>query len=137
MKKYIILMLSLMMAISMVACRTEPEPEVPDIEPPVIEQENSELIKEIEAAVNDMIGDYIILANYGDGIYSVVVTYDGIEDTIGTEEYNDACISFDEVTIAISEDFGVDCMISIASDKNNDKILYITYNGEDVTNYVG
>lgn len=137
MKKYIILMMSLLMALSMVACGNEPEPEVPDINTPVIEQEDDELVKEIDKMVEDVIGDYVLATSYGDGIYSIMVTCYGIKDAVGTDTFEDVCISFDEVAIAIDEDTGIDCMIFIASDKDNDDILYITYNGKDVTNYVG
>lgn len=139
MKKYIIPILSMVIVLSMTACgnKTEPEPEVPDINTPVIEQEDSEIVKEIDKMVNDAIGEYVLATSYGDGIYSIMVTCNGIKDAVGTDTFEDVCISFDEVAIAIDEDTGIDCMIFIASDKDNDDILYITYNGKDVTNYVG
>jgi predicted small lipoprotein YifL len=137
MKKYIILMLSILMAISMTACGNEPEPEVPDIDTPVIEQEDNELVREIDQMVEDAIGEYVLATSYGDGIYSILVTCNGIKDSVGTSTFEDVCISFDEVTVAINEDTGIDCMVFIASDKDKDEILYITYNGKDVTNYIG
>ena len=137
MKKYIIFMLSLLMAISLVACGNDPEPEPPVIDTPVIEQENNELVKEIDQMVEDAIGEYVLATSYGDGIYSILVTCNGIKDSVGTSTFEDVCISFDEVTIAINEDTGIDCMVFIASDKDKNDILYITYNGKDVTNYIG
>ena len=139
MKKYIILILSMVIVLSMTACgnKTELEPEVPDINAPVIEQEDSEIVKEIDKMVNDAIGEYVLATSYEDGIYSIMVTCNGIKDAVGTDTFEDVCISFDEVAIAIDEDTGIDCMIFIASDKDKDDILYITYNGKDVTNYIG
>ena len=137
MKKYVVLVLTLLMTISMTACGDDPEPEVPDIETPVIEQIDNELVKNIYKIVEDTIGEYVIATSYGDGIYSIVVTFNGIKDFVGTDVFEDTCISFDEVATAINEDTGVDCMISIASDKDNNDILYITYNGKDVTNHIG
>lgn len=139
MKKYIILMLSLLMVISMTACgnKSEPEPEHPVIDTPVIEREDSEIVEKIDAMVDDMIGEYVLATSYGDGVYSIMITCDGIKDVVGTETFENVCISFDEVTVAINEDTGIDCMVFIASDKDKNDILYVTYNGEDVTNYIG
>ena len=139
MKKYVILILFLLMAISMTACgnKTEPKPEVPNIKPPVIEQDDNELVKEIDKMVEDAIGEYVLATSYEDDIYSILVTCNGIKDAVGTDAFEDVCTSFDEVTVAINEDTGIDCMVFIASDKDKHDILYITYNGNDVTNYIG
>lgn len=139
MKKYVILVLSMLMVISLTACgnKAEPEPEIPVVNTPVIEQEDKEIIETIDAMVDEMVGEYVLATSYGDGIYSIMMTCNGIKDAVGTDTFNDVCISLDEVTIAINDDTGIDCMIFLASDKDKNDILYITYNGKDVTNYIG
>lgn len=139
MKKYVILVLSMLMVISLTACgnKAEPEPEIPVVNTPVIEQEDKEIIETIDAMVDEMVGEYVLATSYGDGIYSIMMTCNGIKDAVGTDTFDDVCISLDEVTIAINDDTGIDCMIFLASDKDKDDILYITYNGKDVTNYIG
>ncbi len=139
MKKYVILVLSMLMVISLTACgnKAEPEPEIPVVNTPVIEQEDREIIETIDAMVDEMVGEYVLATSYGDGIYSIMMTCNGIKDAVGTDTFDDVCISLDEVTIAINDDTGIDCMIFLASDKDKNDILYITYNGKDVTNYIG
>lgn len=132
MKKYIILLLSLLMTISMSACGRLTESDNQDVDPPAIE-----FIGKIDEAVNDMIGDYVITTNYVNDAYSITATYNGIKNAFGTEEYENACSAFDEVAMVINEDFGINCVILIVSDENHDEVLYTTYNGKDVTNYIG
>lgn len=133
MKKYIILALSLLMVISMVACGDGTSS---TIKPPVIKPDNSELIKKIDAEIEDMIGEYVLTTNYEDDTYSIVVTCNGIKKSVGSDVFDDVCSSFDDVTIAINEDHGIDCLVFIVSDKDYSEVLYATLNGNDVTDRV-
>ena len=137
MKKYIILMLAMLLAISMVACGKDAGSDTPSIKPPVVEQDNSELIKKIDESINDMLGDYIIATDYEDDVYSVMMTCRGIKNAVGTEEYYNVCISLDDVAVAINEDHNINCAIFLVNDKDYNDILYVTYNGKDVTNSIG
>lgn len=128
MKKCIIVALSFMMVISLVACnKTE--------YPPGLIEEN---IDATHAAIVKVFGEDIIYSEFDEtleqgGAYIAVITFDGVAASNGSAEFDELCDIINETTELCWEEYAVDTVIILASDKDNEECLFASENGEDIT----
>lgn len=138
MKKILAIVLALFVVLSMTACTnsamkaTETENSIVAVEDPV----KSEFIAEFDEDVKEIFGDDLIFTMYENGIYSIVITAEGIDDIYSyyhkiPTELSDYIV---EMSNAIYE-AGLDNMMVLVSDVDNGELLII-YNGTDVTEVV-
>lgn len=132
MKKICMLLAMLMLLCS---CGTEKEVVTPTPEPVATVETTENLIEAVDAIVNEVLGEYILITDYSEdtGVYMMLMTMDGIEDAYNTSEFKTVCGLLDDLSVLIHDDMGVDNVILLVSDNDIDICLYATDNGEDIT----
>lgn len=135
MKKILAIVLALLVILSMTACAnsTMKTTEPTETESNIIEDA---FVSEIDAEFKSIFGDDMLFSMYEDECYSIVISFEGIQDIYDYYHRipNEVSGSIVEMSNAIYE-AGLDNMMVLVSDVDNGELLII-YNGTDVTEEV-
>lgn len=135
MKKIIAIVLALFVVLSMTACTnsamkaTEPT----ETESSIIEDA---FVREIDTEFKSIFGDDMLFSMYEDECYSIVISFEGIQDIYDyyhriPDEVSDSIVEMSNATC----EAGLDNMFVVVSDIDQTELLII-YNGTDVTEVV-
>lgn len=131
MKKIFAIVLAMLVILSMTACANTTETEAATEDPT-----KSEFVAGFDKGVKELFGDDLILTMYEDGIYSIVITAEGIDDIYSY--YHEIPAELSDYIVEMSNaiyEAGLDNMMVLVSDVDNAELLII-YNGIDVTKEV-
>ena len=135
MKKILAIILALFVVLSMTACTnsamkaTEPT----ETESSIIEDA---FVREIDTEFKSIFGDDMLFSMYEDECYSIVISFEGIQDIYDyyhriPDEVSDSIVEMSNATC----EAGLDNMFVVVSDIDQTELLII-YNGTDVTEVV-
>lgn len=135
MKKILAIVLALFVVLSMTACTnsamkaTEPT----ETESGIIEDA---FVREIDTEFKSIFGDDMLFSMYEDECYSIVISFEGIQDIYDyyhriPDEVSDSIVEMSNATC----EAGLDNMFVVVSDIDQTELLII-YNGTDVTEVV-
>lgn len=146
MKKIIITILALSMIFTLCACGKAPvamEMETPAPtatlapEPTSTQNPYYMSVSEIDEKFQAVLGDWFVQSEFDNGMYIACITYDGaaLSCLMETDEWKELCDSLDDLCETCYEKVGREfsIVLMIVNDNDNDKVLYVTYNGTDVT----
>lgn len=135
MKKIIAIVLALFVVLSMTACTnsTMKATEPTETESGIIEDA---FVREIDTEFKSIFGDDMLFSMYEDECYSIVISFEGIQDIYDyyhriPDEVSDSIVEMSNATC----EAGLDNMFVVVSDIDQTELLII-YNGTDVTEVV-
>lgn len=122
MKKIIAIILTVLTIFSLTACGGK-------------DTKGNSAVDELDKMVKDELGDMVIGTNYEDDVYYIFVQMDGISSTYAIT-YSGLDDSFDGLSETIYELTEIENAICVVSDMDCEEILYVSYNGNDITDYM-
>ena len=138
MKKLILIAL---MALSLCSCgatNTEKTISSPSLSSSVEIKPNKdieEVVDAVDGVLKESLGEYIFASGYSEetGKYMALMSFDGINEVYGSEEFDTICDMLDDVSIAIYRDLDLENVLVLCSDDDSSACLYATDSGDDIT----
>lgn len=127
MKKIIAMLLAVMTILSLTACGGNKKA-TNDIK-------RNEPWQDVDKQLRENLDDMILHTEYDDGVYYVFLSIEGV-NTSSTFKKHGFDNSFDDLSEAIYETAEVENAIVVMAYNNTDHVLYTTYNGTDITDYM-
>lgn len=127
MKKIIAMLLAIMTVFSLTACGGNKKA--------TNNIKRNEPWQDVDKRLREDLDDMILYTEYDDGVYYVFVSIEGV-NTTSTFNRNGFDSAFSDLSETIYETAEVENAIVVLAYNNTDHILYTTYNGTDITDYM-
>lgn len=127
MKKIIAMLLAVMTILSLTACGGK-KASSNNIK-------RNESWQDVDKSLRRDLDDMILHTEYDDGVYYVFLSIEGV-NTSSTFKKHGFDNSFDDLSETIYETAEVENAIVVMAYNNADHVLYTTYNGTDITDYM-
>ena len=127
MKKIIAMLLAVMIILSLTACGSKKESSN--------NIKRNESWQDVDKSLRRDLDDMILHTEYDDGVYYVFISIEGV-NTSSTFKKHGFDNSFDDLSETIYETAEVENAIVVMAYNNTDRVLYTTYNGTDITDYM-
>ena len=127
MKKIIAMLLAIMVIFSITACGGNKKITT-DIK-------RNEPWQDVDKQLREDLDDMILHTEYDDGVYYVFVSIKGV-NTTSTFNRNGFDSAFSDLSKAIYETDEVENAIVVLAYNNTNHVLYTTYNGANITDYM-
>lgn len=127
MKKIIAMLLAIMTIFSMTACGSNKKI--------ANNIKRNEPWQDVDKQLREDLDDMILHTEYDNGVYYVFVSIKGV-NTASTFNRNGFDSAFSDLSEAIYETDEVENAIVVLAYNNTNHVLYTTYNGTDITDYM-
>lgn len=127
MKKIIAMLLAIMTILSLTACGSKKVPNN--------NIKRNESWQDVDKSLRRDLDDMILHTEYDDGVYYVFISIEGVNTSSTFKKYG-LDDSFDDLSETIYETAEVENAIVVMAYNNTDHVLYTTYNGTDITDYM-
>lgn len=127
MKKIIAMLLAVMTILSLTACGGK-KASTNNIK-------RNEPWQDVDKRLREDLDDMILHTEYDDGVYYVFISIEDV-NTTSTFNRNGFDSAFSDLSETIYETAEVENAIVVLAYNNTDHILYTTYNGTDITDYM-
>lgn len=127
MKKIIAMLLAVMTILSLTACGSK------KVSSNNIKRDES--WQDVDKSLRRDLDDMILHTEYDDGVYYVFLSIEGVNTSSTFKKY-DFDDSFDDLSETIYKTAEVENAIVVLAYNNTDHVLYTTYNGTDITDYM-
>lgn len=127
MKKIIAMFLAIMTILSLTACGSKKVSNTT--------AKRNEPWQDVDKKIREDLDDMILHTEYDEGIYYVVVSIEGVNST-ATLKAHDLDDAFDGLSETIYDTTDVENVIVVMAYNNTSKMLYTTYNGMNITDYM-
>ena len=127
MKKIIAMLLAVMIILSLTACGSKKESGN--------NIKRNESWQDVDKSLRRDLDDMILHTEYDDGVYYVFISIEGVNTSSTFKKYG-FDNSFDDLSETIYETAEVENAIVVMAYNNTDRVLYTTYNGTDITDYM-
>lgn len=140
MKKIICVILALCCILSLGACSKAPVTLKAESKSEVTKATTYYSARQIDSLVKESLGDSILGTDWDDSYYGAIFTADGVTNAylLNTADWKEICSLLDDYSETLYDLAGkkFDIMLVIVSEIDYDTTLYITVNGNDVTDYL-
>ena len=127
MKKIIAMLLAIMTVFSLTACGGHKKV--------TNNIKRNEPWQDVDKRLREDLDDMILHTEYDDGVYYVFISIEGVNNT-STFNRNGFDSAFSDLSETIYETAEVENAIVVLAYNNTDHVLYTTYNGTDITDYM-
>lgn len=127
MKKIIAMLLTIMVIFSLTACGGNKNA--------TNNIKRNEPWQDVDKRLREDLDDMILHTEYDDGVYYVFISIEDV-NTTSTFNRNGFDSAFSDLSETIYETAEVENAIVVLAYNNTDHILYTTYNGTDITDYM-